>query len=147
MSLLVDLQDAIKTQLETDAMFDPTKASFVPVVSLSQGDMTERIEAAISKRGATVIVLTPGKTRTNREVQTVRVLVHIIEQFTLNRTANGTGQPIEDIAETVEEALDKWTNSPWGEMQIVSSQMLTIPNLLSQKPIEWQVALDLTLIT
>lgn len=146
MSLLVDLQDTIKTRLETDSMFDPDTFGTVPVVSLSQGDVSERINAAITTKGILVVILTPSITRRPTDAQTVRVLVHIVEKYTLNRTSNGTNHAIEDVAETVEDLLNKWQTGAWGQMQFVQSQLLSVPDLISKKPIEWQVTFDLTLI-
>ena len=90
----------------------------VPIVVDSKKEIQTEIQTAISKLGVCVIVVTPTASMSSPNApapyfERVKLILRVVEQPTINRSAGGLGLTAYDVAEFVAIALHSW--SPFEE--------------------------------
>lgn len=109
MALLTNIQNAVVGRLSQEEFFSQaTVEAPKPVAVLAEqaGDVQARIQQHLGTRGIVCVVLTAtattgGPIRQRPCFDEIKVVVRVQENVTLNRAANGTGQPASLVAEAV----------------------------------------------
>ena len=134
MSVLKGIQAGVAARLASDPYF-----SNVTIVTENIGDIENKIQTAIAKLGVCVIVVTPSASMAAPDApapyfNNIKVLVRVVENVVLNRSASGANKPASDVAEIVASLLHQWTPDGISECIFLEEPSITLgndPRLLS----------------